>query len=215
MPIKSIDEKLNETQVALDNTAHEEIAPLLADFGYTEEKINQGKALYEQAQLLHQTQKTEYAEQHDATQTVNQAWDTANKEYMRLVKVGRVAFQSNLLALEKLGLFGRRKESLSGWLEQTNLFFTNAIADVDIIAGFANFGITQQRIEDGKALVETVESANTVQEKEKGEAQQATIDRDKAVDNMDQFMSDFRKIARIALEIKPQLLEMLSIIQPS
>jgi len=216
MPIKSIDEQLNETQVALDNAlTHEEIAPMLAVFGYTAEKLNEGKALYEQAHTLHQTQKTEYAEQHGATQDVNAKWDTAHKEYMRLVKIGRVALQSNGLALEKLGLIGRRKESISGWLEQAFFFFNKALEDADILAAFGNFGVTQQRLEDGLALVEAVKLANTVQEKEKGEAQQSTINRDKAVDAIGQFMSDFRKIARIALEEKPQLLESLAIAQPS
>jgi len=44
---------------------------------------------------------------------------------------------------------------------------------------------------------------------------EVTIDRDSALDNMNDWMSDFKAIARIALEEKPKLLENLSIVEPS
>jgi hypothetical protein len=50
-----------------------------------------------------------------------------------------------------------------------------------------------------------------VQLKEKGEAQAATEARDKALDNLQEWMSDYIAVARIALEDEPQLMEMLGI----
>ena len=51
--------------------------------------------------------------------------------------------------------------------------------------------------------------------KREGEAQQATKDRVAAMDALDEWMSDFVAIARIALEEKPQFLEKLGILEPS
>ena len=84
-----------------------------------------------------------------------------------------------------------------------------------VIEKMSAFGITQEKLEAGKSLVEQTETAKASQEKEKGEAQQATLDRDNAVDALDEWMGDFIAIARIALEEKPQLLEKLGIVEPS
>ncbi|NEP46299.1 MAG: hypothetical protein F6K35_46720, partial [Okeania sp. SIO2H7] len=53
---------------------------------------------------------------------------------------------------------------------------------------------------------------NAAQEKEKGEAQQATKTRDEALDALDDWLGDFLAIAEVALADKPQLLEALGVL---
>ena len=57
--------------------------------------------------------------------------------------------------------------------------------------------------------------AYLTQKKKIGEAQQSTKARDVAIDKLDDWMSDFIAIARVALEEKPQFLEKLGIVEPS
>jgi hypothetical protein len=61
--------------------------------------------------------------------------------------------------------------------------------------------------------VNEVENLHSKQLSEKGEAQQSTIERDKAFDELCKWYSSFRAIARIALYEKPQLLEALGIVK--
>ncbi len=134
---------------------------------------------------------------------------------MRFVKVARIAFRNDHSLYQKLDLGGMRKISLAGWLAQGKQFYLNALGDAKVLEKMAEYGMTREKIEAGKALLDQTEAANAAQEKEKGEAQQATQERDKAVDELEDWLADFLAIARIALEDKPQLMENLGVVEPS
>lgn len=209
---KSMDEELMDAKIAITNSLDDpEISDNVSAFGYTPEKLNAGKALYDDTEAKHFKQKAEYGDQYEATDEFKAARAAANKPYMVFVKVGRVAFKNDRAMFQTLGLDGKRKISTSGWLSQVKQFYINALGDPDCLAKLAEFGQTQEKLEAGHALFETAELANAKQEKEKGESQQATIDRDEAFELMSDWVADYKAIARIALEDKPQLLEKLGI----
>ncbi len=106
-------------------------------------------------------------------------------------------------------LDGKRKPTLSGWLEQATLFYENALASAEVKTALAELGITPAKLEAGQALVQAMAKTNAVQEKEKGEAQQATLARDEALEALADWFGDFKEVAAIALEDQPQLLESL------
>jgi hypothetical protein len=209
---KSMDARLLAAQVAIDNSLNDaEVQTYLAAYGYDSTRLNQGKTLMAAAQQLHQKQTVEYGEQFAATTALQSAREQADAEYMRCVKVARVALKSNRAADQKLALNGKRKITISGWIVQAKQFYTNALADANLLAKLAEFCISQERLQAGQQLVAEVETANAAQEKEKGEAQQATLERDAAIEKLDDWIGDFTAIARVALEEKPQLLEKLGI----
>jgi hypothetical protein len=76
MPIP-IDEFLGSVQVALANTtANDTLKTALADFGYSDDRMAQGQALYDTALAAQHRQKAEYADQISATDNLNQTWET-------------------------------------------------------------------------------------------------------------------------------------------
>jgi len=210
----SIDTLLSDAQLAIDNALNNPtILGYLADFGYTSAKIQQGKKLYDVAAAAQLTQQKEAGEQVSATTEVNDAWETAKKTYSRMIKIARVAFKRNSGVAVQLDLNGNRKKSLSGWLAQANQFYQNALGDKAILAELKEFGTTEQKLKAGLAELAVIEQANLVQEKEKGEAQAATQTRDKALDELQDWLSDYLAIAKVALEEDPQLLEGLGVLQ--
>ena len=69
--------------------------------------------------------------------------------------------------------------------------------DASILEKLVKFGVTQEKLTAGKQLISETKLAVQNQKKEKGEAQQATLSRDKAVDVLNEWLSDF-----IAIEIR-------------
>jgi len=213
---RTLAEKLLSAQVAIDNAIPDvEIKTLLTDYGYDDVHLAEGKALLDSVNQLQQVQQKEYGDQFESTNSLNSIWDSAYSEYMRFIKISRVALKNELAISQKLGLNGERKSSFSGWLAQAKQFYLNALADATVLSKLSSFGITQAKLEAGKTLVEETESKNAIQEKEKGEAQQATLERDNGADQLFEWVADFIVVAHIALEGKPQLLEKLGIVQRS
>jgi len=191
----------------------EAIKTAVALFGYDDTKVATGKTLLDSANELYQTQKKEYGDQYEASETLKQARNEAQKEYMKFVKIARIALKDNVSAYQKLDLLGDRKQSMSGWLAQTKQFYINILDDAGLQEKVASFGVTLEKLQAGKTLVDTAESANATQKKEIGEAQQATINRDQKMDELDRWIADYVAIARIALEDTPQYLEKLGIVK--
>ena len=209
-------ERLRRAHVALEN-ARDDAAPdgPLAAFGYDDERLQQGRELLEKARRAQESFVKEYGEQFESTDEYLDAREEADKTYMRHLKVARVAFDEDQPARGALRLDGRRKQVLSKWLEQTRLFYRNALNDADYQAALSEYNITEDDLRAGLEKIDAVETADVRQEKEKSEAQRATDERDEAIDALDAYMSKFRDIARVAFEDDPQQLEKFTITAPS
>ena len=67
----------------------------------------------------------------------------------------------------------------------------------------AKFGYDRAKLEAEYELVLELDQADKLQESKKGEAQKLTKLRDAKLDEMDQWISDFKVVAKIALEDDP------------
>ena len=90
--------------------------------------------------------------------------------------------------------------------------YTLALADSDIQTKLSRLKVTLEDLTAANALIPEVEAARATYLKEKGESQDATTIKDAAFVKIDDWMSEFYAVARIALEDNPQLLEALGLI---
>ena len=206
-----LDDFLLASQVMIENAlADAEIKEKVAAFGYSENKLVQAKTLYQEVTELYNKQKKEYGEQIEATKEQKYAYDETNKAYMKSLKVARVAFQNNAKAASLL-IDGQRKQSLSGYVEQANAFYTNLLNDPELLGIMAEFGCTIEKLKAEHELVRKLIVKVEAHAKETGEAQTATEKRDKKIDELDSWLSDFKKIVKVAFEDDRQKLEKLGI----
>ena len=216
MKTQTLESQLLFAQNALANAlGNNEVKTMMAELGYDKIRLQEGQVLHSTASELQTTQVKEYGEQFAATDAMNNARAAANGEYIKHVKIARISLQGDRGAFESLQLNGRRKQSISGWLKQAKVFYANAINSPDILSALGRFGVTTKKLKAAQSLVSKVETKLNEQLREKGEAQHTTQQRDKAFDALQDWMGDFVGISRIALESKPQYLEMLGIVEPS
>ena len=203
MKNESMREFLLSTEIALKNGLTADLQSELSVYGYGQAKMEEGQALYDEAYELFIKQKNEYAEQYGATEDFESKFEQASKVYMKHLKIARVVLKVGKEEAVKLNLNGRRKKSLTGFIGQAELFYQNVFKDETILERLAQFGLSSD-LGNGRDLMQKAKDANAVQETEKGQAQAATIKRDKALDELDDWIGDFIAMAKIAFEDTPQ-----------
>lgn len=209
-------ERLAHAELALNNAKN--LPDILADLslqGYNEAKLDEGLALLAAAQDAVRAQDREYGEQLDASDELTDEAKDARRLYMRHVKLARVVLEDDRGLQEDLGLRGRRKRSLVGWLDQARNFYTSALAKPEILAKLDTIKITEPVLTDTLDVIEEVEKQRRKAREEREDSQSATVEKDKALVKLDPWMGKFFKVARVVFEDEPQKLEALGLTIPS
>lgn len=212
---QSINDRLNSYKVTLTNAKLPALQPILSRRGYSIPVIDAALVQLAQVQQLNETQKTEYGEAYHATRVFNEHRNLLHDDYIEHVEVSRVVFKRDIEAQTALGLIGRRRKTQSEYIMQGLQFYRNAQSKEAFKTALAAKGISGTDLEQGQLAFEQLQQYMAAQQKENGEAQKATNDRDEALDAFEDWMSDFRKTARASLRRFPQLMEQLGMIDPS
>ncbi len=208
----SISEQLNSAQVAVTNTlADAEIQGLVTQFGYTPEKLNEGKTLYDAALSTVNAQIAAAGSQFQGTSNLRTAETAARDAYQSLAKVARAVFVKDSARLSQLGLSGSMPKSTAGFISAAYTIFDNANNVPEIKSALASFGYSDEKLASERQKITAYDSANQVQESLKGAAQQATRDQDTAIKTMNAWLAQYIKIAKVALRDKKQLLEKIGV----
>ncbi|MCB0192967.1 MAG: hypothetical protein KDJ65_13565 [Anaerolineae bacterium] len=209
---QSMDKRMFDAQLMINNSLNEpDILAALSQFGYDEQKLHEGKQLFEDVQSLSDVQLVEYGSQHAATDDLKKTWTAARKAYIRTLKVARIAFVDNTEAETALLMKGRRKQTLGGWMEQATTFYTNLLNNADLTQEMKRYGYNTDKLAAEADLIWAVVKAHAAQQQSKGIARQATNRRNAKMAELEAWLTDFRAIVRIALEECPTRLKQLGL----
>ena len=89
------------------------------------------------------------------------------------------------------------------------MLYNGILKDTDYKSALAKKGIVEAMLVAQKAGFENLANVGAIQKKETGEAQAATDVRDTALHTFEEWMSDFKELAKVALSDSPQLREQL------
>jgi hypothetical protein len=209
---RTMAELLESSKMAITNAMEDdELKALLLEYNYDDAKLNEGLELYNRADQLYNKQKKEYGELYAAKESFYKTYKNAHSKYIEHITLTRMAFKDTPKKLVEMSLHERRQKRLGLWLKQSRLFYDAAISDAVVLEKLSKYGVTKEKLEAGKQLLVDVETENRIAIKEAGEAQQATAERDSALEDLDEWISEFYQICKFAFAEKPQLLEKLGI----
>jgi len=213
---ESIDEFIANSKLLTNNSLNDEtIKQAVALYGYSEKKLIKAQRWVTTVEGLHELQIKEYGDQYQSQDEFQTKRKGAHVGYMDLLTIAKIALRNDVSAQKSLGLNQARKKSYSGWLAQSLQFCNNLIASPNYTAAMEVYGQTIEIIQAVKKGIIETQACAEKHKIEKGEAQQATQARDTKLDELNQWVSDYKKIARIALKTNPQLLEKLGILERS
>ncbi len=201
----------NATIIFDNSQSNPDIAAALDAFGYDAAAIKEGQALLNTARSLYDAQIKEYGEQHAATQAFLEASKQADKTYAAHRRLAKIAFKKDAQRKTDFHLNERKPQAFNPWYDQARHFYTALLADTEAQTKLARYKITLEVLQAAQSQVEQTFALNSAQEREKGEAQDTTQQRNVAIEALDEWLSEFKVIARIALEDSRQLLESLNL----
>jgi len=205
-------ERLQRSNTLLNNILNTaDIAAELLNFGYTPDRLKSGLSLVAEVTELNNKQQAEYADQYQASETFEKAFNKSYKAYIRDIKIARIAFNENTDARIALMLDGTRKQVYSGWLKQANAFYTNLLNSKELLATIAVFSIKADQLEAEFKDMKELADLSSSHQKEKGEAVNATKVRDEKMMELDKFISELTRICKIAFDDSPENLKLIGI----
>ncbi len=212
MPNYSLSSKLGSAQSAIYNAMEiPSVQEKVSKFGLTLKRLQEGNAIVNKAIMLHNTKHDIYGEKQEvASQLYTQENDTS-KRFRKHVETVKLVFREDEATLAKFRISSISKKK-DEWQLQANYFYSKAILYVDKLA---KYQLPQEELAQNQASVEALIAIRNRRLQMKGEAEEATQKRNEAMKELNEWMKEFRAIARIALKDSPQLLEALGIVVKS
>ena len=215
-PSHTIAKQLVSAQTAIFNSlSDKKIQARLADYGYGPARLREGQKLYEAARLAVNAKASRAGGQQDNTAAFNQSFKAAKAAYQALAKVARAVWLHDKPRLAILGITGSMPASTAGFLAAAFTLFDNAASGSDAVGGLADYGYTKARLASERKKIEACEKADRDQEAAKGDAQDAARCQDRALKDLNEWVSRFLKIARVALSGNREYLEKLGVLARS
>ncbi|MEK6476760.1 hypothetical protein WJR50_04460 [Catalinimonas sp. 4WD22] len=212
MPSLSISKQLTSAQSAIYNAMElPGVQEKLNKYSFNARRMQEGNALLAQATLLHNAMQDSYGEKQEVSSQLNAQEKETRQLFRKHVDTVRLAFREDEATLAKFRIdrIASRKDA---WQLQASYFYTKAILHADVLAGYQ---LSQEELAQNQASVEALIAIRNRRLQKKGEAEEATQQRNKVMKELNAWMKEFRTIARLALKDSPQLLEALGMKVPS
>lgn len=212
MAYQSLPQKLEKARLLIYNSKDPQIAALLLDkVGIDEAYITEGETLFTEAKDLSDDQKQQYQEERLAYDLYFTERDIVKEKYENTLKRVTILSRKDPDLQNRLKLHAEKVYAIDDWIDFSSGFYKRLLREKAFLNKLTRFKLTEEELTDQDQAVVNLQVLRAKAKKEEGEAQQATLDRNRKLEELDDYCVELRGLAKIALEDKPQLLEKLGI----
>lgn len=212
MSKKTINEKLSSYRTLIFNSRNEEIAPYLAQYGIDAAYLDEGEELYRETMRLVDLQKHEYQEERTAFDTYYAQKDEVEKTFKKTRKLVRALCTNDEDLLSRLNFRPLSDLPINDWIQNGIAFYNGVLLESTILEKLARYNITAERLLGEKQGLENLLQLRTQTALEKGQAQEATRQRNQKLEELEDYCNVLKTVVAIALADRPQLMESLGIL---
>lgn len=201
---------LEQCQIAFQNaTQNPVIKEELETVGYDSAKMAEGQALYDTATSKYAVHEKTENNKKVAYQIYSDKEAELKKLYSTHRKRAKIEFGDQQTILIQLDLTTATPTKYVEWLKVVKVFYSEALASPEIQTGLATLKVTVEVLTNTQALISPMETSYADYKNAVGIAEEDTKEKNDAFSTLDNWMRKFYKVAAIALEDNPQLLESL------
>jgi hypothetical protein len=210
----TIPEFLDDSRILIKGImATDLIKERILPFNYTEERLLEVEAVYNAAVAAESNKAYCFGIKVASKEIADKAFEEAKTVFGLHSAILKTLLRDDVEMLKKLFLVGQPRtqrpiELLKIWLE----VYDRVLAEPDLIAKTTIVGLTTEKLQEGKQVVTAAQTAKEEQTQKKGDAQDATTERDKAFNALLVEVDLLVPICRYVLNDRPQLLEKLGIL---
>lgn len=212
MKTETIAGLLEAVELALRGLSEDpELQKKMNAYGFMPKRVQEGRALLEHAKLLINTQEQHYTHARQLAHQIKQDSQATRQLFSEHVAIAKVAFRQQPLVIQELKV-KKISQQRWGWAQQALAFYQHAPAYLEKLQ---QYGVTPEAFQQNQAAVQALLDLKAQRIKKKGKAENSTQEKNLRIKELRAWYGEFRKLARMAFQDSPQLLETFGIIVPS
>ncbi|MCP5048169.1 MAG: hypothetical protein GY940_13440 [bacterium] len=204
---KIIEKQLSDAGIAISNGTEDLfIRTALEPYEYTMDRMLAGMRLVEKARTFYHRHLEEKYQQAKAWEELENLWDQGLIDFRRFRAIAKQALRGKSDLWKSLALGTQTKKTISGFLDQARIFYTNALGNKAILDALAGFGVKPGDLKAAAKGIEKIEKAQANHKRKKAATHLAVKKRDQAVFKVKEWMIPYWNICRLALAGHPEQL---------
>ena len=203
----SIDAKIQRADQLLVRVETPKIKTMILEYGYSDQRLLEGRRLYDSAKNLIEVQKLKKLEQYQITESFHRGKNKINREFRCIVSLARRTLSST--QIDELGLQGPIAENYEPWVTTVDYFCKACRANDDILSLFKPWGIDKEKLTQLDTLVFDLRQLKVKQKDAFESSQIATENKNTALKELRYFISSLAAICRMAFRGETKILEYL------